>query len=133
MRVQNVPVAINYSAGSGISISNNTIVNTRRGALTGAIDSISGGYAHVLMNGARDTFAAGALIVVESEASGSATNLRIQYGSQASDAQDFRFYDTEGETLSLSISSGDTIIAMIDNTGYRAIVLKVLDIEAQVG
>ena len=133
VRVQNVPVAINYSAGSGISISNNTIVNIRRGALTGAIDSISSGYAHVVMNGARDTFAAGALIVAQSEASGSATNLRIQYGSQASDSQDFRFYDTEGETLSLSISSGNTIIAMIDSTGYRAIVLKVLDIEAQVG
>lgn len=113
-----------YTAGSGIDITNNAIVNTRKGALTGVIDSISSGYAHTQMTGARDTFTAGALIVVQSEASGSATNLRIQYGSQASDSQDFRFYDTAGQTTTLTIASGETINATIDPTGYRAIVLS---------
>ena len=125
-----------YNAGSGIDITNNAIVNTRKGALTGIIDSISSGYAHTQMTGARDTFTAGALIVVQSEASGSATNLRIQYGAQASDSQDFRFYDTAGQTTTLTIASGETINAMIDPTGYRAIVLsqyKAVAVDANTG
>ena len=78
-----------YSAGSGISISNSVITNIRKGALTGVIDSISGDIAHTQITGARDTFVAGALILLQSEAAGTADNLRIQYGAQSSDSQTF--------------------------------------------
>lgn len=115
-----------YTAGSGISISNSVITNIRKGALTGVIDSVSTNIAHTQITGARDTFAAGALILLQSEAAGTADNLRIQYGAQASDSQTFAIYDTSGTAASVTIASGDTVIMMIDNTGYRAIILNVL-------
>ena len=115
-----------YTAGSGISISNSVITNIRKGALTGVIDSVSNNIAHTQITGARDTFAAGALILLQSEAAGTADNLRIQYGAQSSDSQTFAIYDTSGTAASVTIASGDTVIMMIDNTGYRAIILNVL-------
>lgn len=115
-----------YSAGSGISISNSVITNIRKGALTGVVDSISGNIAHTQITGARDTFAAGALILLQSEAAGTANNLRIQYGAQSSESQTFAIYDTSSTAASVTIASGDTVIMMIDNTGYRAIILNVL-------
>lgn len=115
-----------YTAGSGISISNSVITNIRKGALTGVVDSISGNIAHTQITGARDTFAAGALILLQSEAAGTANNLRIQYGAQSSDSQTFAIYDTSSTAASVTIASGDTVIMMIDNTGYRAIILNVL-------
>ena len=115
-----------YTAGSGISISNSVITNIRKGALTGVVDSISDNIAHTQITGARDTFAAGALILLQSEAAGTANNLRIQYGAQSSDSQTFAIYDTSSTAASITIASGDTVIMMIDNTGYRAIILNVL-------
>lgn len=115
-----------YTAGSGISISNSVITNIRKGALTGVIDSVSTNIAHTQITGARDTFAAGALILLQSEAAGTANNLRIQYGAQSSDSQTFAIYDTSSTAASITIASGDTVIMMIDNTGYRAIILNVL-------
>ena len=115
-----------YTAGSGISISNSVITNIRKGALTGVVDSISGNIAHTQITGARDTFAAGALILLQSEAAGTANNLRIQYGAQSSESQTFAIYDTSSTAANVTIASGDTVIMMIDNTGYRAIILNVL-------
>ena len=115
-----------YTAGSGISISNSVITNIRKGALTGVVDSISDNIAHTQITGARDTFAAGALILLQSEAAGTANNLRIQYGAQSSESQTFAIYDTSSTAASITIASGDTVIMMIDNTGYRAIILNVL-------
>ena len=102
-----------YTAGSGISISNSVITNIRKGALTGVVDSISDNIAHTQITGARDTFAAGALILLQSEAAGTANNLRIQYGAQSSESQTFAIYDTSSTAASITIASGDTVIMMI--------------------
>ncbi|MBQ1432082.1 MAG: hypothetical protein IIZ09_03215 [Ruminococcus sp.] len=116
-----------YSAGAGINIANNVITNIRRGALPGVIDEItSGGYAHTQINNAFDSITAGGLVVLKTEASGTANTVRIQYGEQASQSQAYRLCDTDLEYATINVSVGDTIILMFDDSGYRLIVLSVL-------
>ncbi len=117
-----------YSAGSGIDITNNVIVNTRKGALSGVIDEItSGGYAHTQINNALDSITAGGLVVLKAESSGTANTVRIQYGEQASQSQAYRLCDTDLEYTTINVSVGDTIILTFDTTGYRLIVLSILN------
>lgn len=117
-----------YTAGAGISIANNVITNTRKGALSGVIDEItSGGYAHTQINNALDSITAGGLVVLKAEASGTANTVRIQYGEQASQSQAYRLCDTDLEYTTINVSVGDTIILMFDITGYKLIVLSILN------
>ena len=117
-----------YTAGAGISIANNVITNTRKGALSGVIDEItSGGYAHTQINNALDSITAGGLVVLKAETSGTANTVRIQYGEQASQSQAYRLCDTDLEYTTINVSVGDTIILMFDTTGYKLIVLSILN------
>ena len=116
-----------YTAGNGISITNSVITNTRKGALTGVIDSVSSNIAHTQIDNALTTTTAGALVVLKAEASGTSIDtVRVQYGSQASESNDFRLRDTSGNYTSIDIASGDTIIMMLNATGYQMIVLSIL-------
>ena len=116
-----------YTAGSGISISNSVITNIRKGALTGVIDSVSSNIAHTQIDNALTTTTAGALIVLKAETSGTSIDtVRVQYGEQASDSRDFRLRDTSGNYTTIDIASDDTIIMMLDITGYQMIVLSIL-------
>lgn len=117
-----------YTAGAGISIANNVITNTRKGALSGVIDEIiSGGYAHTQINNALDSITAGGLVVLKAEISGTTNTVRIQYGEQASQSQAYRLCDTDLEYTTINVSVGDTIILMFDTTGYKLIVLSILN------
>ena len=116
-----------YSAGSGISISNSVITNIRKGALTGVVDSVSSNIAHTQIDNALTTTTAGALVVLKAEASGTSIDtVRVQYGAQASESNDFRLRDTSGNYTTIDIASGDTIIMMLNATGYQMIVLSIL-------
>lgn len=116
-----------YTAGNGISISNSVITNTRKGALTGVIDSISSNIAHTQIDNALTTTTAGALVVLKAEASGTSIDtVRVQYGSQASESRDFRLRDTSGNYTTIDFASGDTVIMMLNSTGYQMIVLSIL-------
>lgn len=116
-----------YTAGNGINITNNTIINTRKGALTGVIDSVSSNIAHTQIDNALTTTTAGALVVLKAEASGTSIDtVRVQYGSQASESNDFRLRDTDGNYTTIDIASDDTIIMMLNATGYQMIVLSIL-------
>ena len=116
-----------YTAGNGINITNNTIINTRKGALTGVIDSISSNIAHTQIDNALTTTTAGALVVLKAEASGTSIDtVRVQYGSQASESRDFRLRDTSGNYTTIDFASGDTVIMMLNSTGYQMIVLSIL-------
>ena len=116
-----------YTAGNGINITNNTIINTRKGALTGVIDSVSSNIAHTQIDNALTTTTAGALVVLKAEASGTSIDtVRVQYGAQASESRDFRLRDTSGSYTTIDIASGDTIIMMLNATGYQMIVLSIL-------
>ena len=116
-----------YTAGNGISISNSVITNTRKGALTGVIDSISSNIAHTQIDNALTTTTAGALVVLKAEASGTSIDtVRVQYGAQASESRDFRLRDTSGNYTTIDFASGDTVIMMLNSTGYQMIVLSIL-------
>lgn len=116
-----------YTAGNGINITNNVISNTRKGALTGVIDSVSSNIAHTQIDNALTTTTAGALVVLKAEASGTSIDtVRVQYGSQASESNDFRLRDTSGNYTTIDIALDDTIIMMLNATGYQMIVLSIL-------
>ena len=116
-----------YTAGNGINITNNVITNTRKGALTGVIDSVSSNIAHTQIDNALTTTTAGALVVLKAEASGTSVDtVRVQYGAQASESSDFRLRDTDGNYTTIDIASDDTIIMMLNATGYQMIVLSIL-------
>ena len=120
-----------YTAGNGINITNNVITNTRKGALTGVIDSVSSNIAHTQIDNALTTTTAGALVVLKAEASGTSIDtVRVQYGAQASESNDFRLRDTDGNYTTIDIASDDTIIMMLNATGYQMIVLSILGASA---
>lgn len=115
-----------YNAGTGIDITNNTIHNTECGARSGIIDSISSSRAHTLITLAtNETFKAGETIILKSEVSGSASTLRVQYASSESSVRDFNFYETDGTTTkTVSFAVGTVVLVMLDQTGYKALVLS---------
>lgn len=116
-----------YTAGNGISITNNVITNTRKGALTGVIDSVSSNIAHTQIDNALTTTTAGALVVLKAEASGTSIDtVRVQYGAQASESNDFRLRDTSGNYTTIDVAIDDTIIMMLNATGYQMVVLSIL-------
>ena len=116
-----------YTAGNGINITNNVIINTRKGALSGIIDSVSSNIAHTQIDNALTTTTAGALVVLKAEASGTSIDtVRVQYGSQASESNDYRLRDTSGNYTTIDIALDDTIIMMLNATGYQMILLSIL-------
>lgn len=116
-----------YSAGTGIDITNNAIFNTMRGACAGYISSISAGTASTQITLAtNETFKAGELIVLRSDAYGTAQTLRIQYGSESSQRYNYNLKDLYGLAKTVALKENSVLVCMLDATGYNAIVLAVL-------
>lgn len=116
-----------YTAGTGINITNNAIFNTMRGACAGYISSISAGTASTQITLAtNETFKAGELIVLRSDAYGTAQTLSIQYGSESSQRYNYNLKDLYGLAKTVTLKENSVLVCMLDATGYNAIVLAVL-------
>lgn len=116
-----------YTAGTGIDITGNVIFNTMRGACAGYISSISTGYANTQITLAtNETFKPGELIVLRSDANGTAQTLSVQYGSESSQKYNYNLKDLYGLAKTVTLKENSVLVCMLDVTGYNAIVLAVL-------